>query len=189
MNNVSIILKIKDKYCTWSKENKRPDSYLMNKEELLNYIQEKEGEDSEDSLPVRLLRLEQKGLSIKSFSKDYFLSNNKAGENGENISEDEIYLQYTIGYNNKYLTLNKNTINKEKNDLTYVINKQWYISEKVSLFILLLSVILVIAIYFIDKYQLDQRLTFACTSLLFYFVGMFSSSKMRIWKKRTSQIR
>lgn len=189
MSEVNIILKIKDKYCTWSKENKRPNSYLMNKDELITYIEEKEGEDAEDSMPPRLSRLEQKGLSIKSLSKEYFLNNNKAGGNGESISEEDIFIQYTIGYENKHLILKNNTINKEINNLTYVINKKWYISEKVSLFILIISVLLVVGIYFIDKYQLDQRLTFSCTSLLFYFVGIFSSSKMKIWKKRTSQIK
>lgn len=189
MSEVNIILKIKDKYCTWSKESKRPNSYLMNKDELITYIEEKEGEDAEDSMPARLSRLEQKGLSIKSLSKEYFLNNNKAGGNGESISEEDIFIQYTIGYENKHLILKNNTINKEINNLTYVINKKWYISEKVSLFILIISVLLVVGIYFIDKYQLDQRLTFSCTSLLFYFVGIFSSSKMKIWKKRTSQIK
>lgn len=191
MNSVNIILKIKDKYCIWSKEDKRPNSYLMNKDELLTYIEEKEGEDSEDSLPSRLTRLEEKGLSIKSFSKDFFLDNNKAGQNNEKISEDDIYSQYSIGFDNKHLVLNKGNHNKSAadNNLTYVINKQWYISEKISLIILLLSTILVIAIYFIDKYQLDQRLTFACASLIFYFIGMLSSSKMKIWKKRTTKIK
>lgn len=186
MSNLNIIIKIKDKYCIWSKIKKRPETYLMDKEELFNYIEEKEGEDSEDSLPLRFLRVEEKGVSIKSLEKCFFINSNEAGQNNNFINEEDIYIEYSIGFNNKHLLLNSEKTNIVENNhpQIYIINKQWYISEKSSTIMLIISFVLVIFMYFIDKYNLDNRFNIASIAIFFYFIGILSSSKMKIWKKR-----
>lgn len=90
------IIKIKDKYFVWSSIVDAPVTHGMNKKELKNFIEFKYGDEGLKKLPERLKRVEEKGASwIGETDLEETIGFNRAGENEECISKEEIYDIYT----------------------------------------------------------------------------------------------
>ena len=90
------ILKIKDKYFIWSSIVDAPISKGMNIVELHEWTGKEGGLTLLRELPQRLVRVEKKGTS--SFihdSLEHRIYGNHAGWNGECLTADEIYKEYT----------------------------------------------------------------------------------------------
>jgi hypothetical protein len=96
------IIKIKDKYFEWSSIVDAPVTYGMSKDELKSYIKGMYGEKGLRELPTRLLRVEKTGTSfVDRTSLDDLISFNRAGENEENLTKDEIYQIYVTEVNHE----------------------------------------------------------------------------------------
>jgi len=90
------IIKIKDKYFVWSTIVDAPVTYGMDKEGLKNFIKLEYGNKGLRELPKRLERVEEKGVSwMDKTDLESTIDFNRAGENEECISKEEIYERYT----------------------------------------------------------------------------------------------
>ncbi len=91
-----IILKIKDLYCEWDTEKKKPSTRLMPLQEF-KIIQELNNPDVDKStLNLRLKRAEEKGHSVIGSSKsiEELIKENRAGFKGESLTSEELVRQY-----------------------------------------------------------------------------------------------
>jgi RNase P/RNase MRP subunit POP5 len=91
------IIKIKDKYFEWSTIVDAPVSRGVTKEELKGYIKRKYGEKGLSELHERLKRVEDKGTSSYVTDLEGLINCNRAGENEETLTKEEIYNKYTKG--------------------------------------------------------------------------------------------
>lgn len=90
------IIKIKDKYFEWSTIVDAPVTYAMTKKELEEEIKLQHGLHGLKELPGRLERVKKYGTSfqIPTKLKDLLMCN-RAGDNEEELTEDEIYKKYS----------------------------------------------------------------------------------------------
>lgn len=85
------ICKIEDKYFEWSTIVDAPVTYGMTLEEFTQYYREEYGEQGMRDLPERMERVEAKGTSALAYgSLDELLECNRAGENDEELTREEI---------------------------------------------------------------------------------------------------
>ena len=86
----------KDYYLEWSTVTDAPASFGYSSEEFRKYYKEKYGPEAVLLLDERLKRVEKRGVSARAPLDDLeeFLENNRAGENGQQISQEEILEDY-----------------------------------------------------------------------------------------------
>lgn len=84
-----------DYYLEWSTIVDAPITYGLSLEEFKEYYVEEYGKSSEDKLNERLTRVEEKGVSAFNYKDaDELIEFNKAGEDGADISKEEIIERY-----------------------------------------------------------------------------------------------
>jgi len=84
------LVKIKDKYFIWSSIADSPITYAMDKNEAIEAMKEEGFSNPEKCLE----ETEKRGTSYRDMTLDRMFKFNRAGENGESLSEDEIYDEY-----------------------------------------------------------------------------------------------
>ena len=84
------------KYLFWSTISDAPTSYGMTKEELVEEIRFRHGEEGIRELPARLERVERRGYSWidDHGTLEDFLSCNRAGDAEEELTPDQIWEKY-----------------------------------------------------------------------------------------------
>lgn len=89
------IFKIRDRYFEWSTVVDAPVTYGMTLEELEAYIKDEYGRTGLKELPARMDRVEKYGTSYyPPKTVDELLVLNRAGDNEEGLTADEIYVKY-----------------------------------------------------------------------------------------------
>jgi len=90
------IIKIKDKYFVWSTVIDAPIKKGMTGDELKKYIKNEQGSEGIRELPERLKEVEKTGTSFfPDKSLRATIAFNRAGDNDEYLTEEEIYLKYS----------------------------------------------------------------------------------------------
>ena len=91
-----IVVQIKGLYCEWDTDLKKPISRLMPKEEFRIVYETNNKSQDPLELVKRIKRAEEKGTSLIGSSKPFeeFLKHNKAGDNSESLTPEEIVLKY-----------------------------------------------------------------------------------------------
>lgn len=92
------IIKIKDRYCEWSTVVDAPVSKLMPLDEFKEHIKYWDGMAGMQALPARLERVEAVGHSCRgTYTLEDIIACNHAGNDGEELTIDEIYEMYVGG--------------------------------------------------------------------------------------------
>jgi hypothetical protein len=90
------LIKIKDLYFEWSTVVDAPVTYGMTLDELRARVKEERGNEGLRELPERLERVEEYGSSFQiKTTLEELISTNRAGNNEEKISLNDIYKRYT----------------------------------------------------------------------------------------------
>ena len=90
------IIKIDDLYFEWATVVDSPVTYGMTKDEMTEHIRYRYGQSGIEELPRRLDRVEKQGTSGLG-TLDELLEFNRAGDNEECLTKDEIYKKYSSG--------------------------------------------------------------------------------------------
>jgi len=90
------IIKIKDMYYEWSTIVDAPVTYGMTLKELEEHIRYRYGQEGINELPKRLERVNKQGTSQYFFMLDDLFRHNRAGDNGECLTKDEIYNKFSM---------------------------------------------------------------------------------------------
>jgi len=89
------IIKLRDKYLEWSTIIDAPLTPGLTLEQLQEHLRDKYGPERLKHLPSRLARVEKFGTSmLEGVSVADLIADNRAGENGTRLTEDEIYERY-----------------------------------------------------------------------------------------------
>lgn len=185
---LNIILKIKEFYLIWSEKEQHPSTHAMLKENLFRWVEDNEGQDGIDAFEARVKRCDEKGCSSAYHSKVDLISKNKAGDNDECLTEEEILEKYGIHspHNIKFRkrdadeTIERLTIDNE----IYSINHLWRVSGstiKSIVIVLLLCLIIQAVDYY---YKPLGNIVIVTLAIEMYILGLLSSAKLRIWKKK-----
>lgn len=185
---LNIILKLEAFYIIWSEKKQHPITHAMTKETLFRWVEDNEGQDGVDSFEPRILRCNEKGCSSAYHSKEDLIKNNKAGDNDEYLTEEELLIKYGIHspHNIKFRkrddeeTIDTLTIDNE----IYSINHLWRISGstiKSMLFVLVICLVIQSIDYF---YKPLGNIGIVSLAVEMYILGLLSSAKLRIWKRK-----
>jgi len=91
----TFIIKIKDLYFEWSTISDSPATLGMTLDEFQDYYRAEYGRRGMRELPERLERTEKKGTSaFQDDSVEDTIFHNRAGDDEETLSADEIYEKY-----------------------------------------------------------------------------------------------
>lgn len=185
---LNIILKIENSYIIWSDKKQHPLTHAMLKEKLFRWIEDNEGQDGVDSFDARIARCDKSGCSSAYHSKSDLILNNKAGDNDESLSEDDILVKYGIHspHNIKFRKRDADeTIETLKIDNEiYTINHLWRISGS-TIKLMMLCILICIIIQAVDYfYKSLGNIGIISLAVEMYILGLLSSAKLRIWKKK-----
>jgi len=86
----------RDFYLEWSTVVDVPITSGMSLKEFKKYYRKEYGSEGMRELPERLRRVESTGCSAPHTTLDNFLSCNRAGDNEEEISKEEIFKKYCL---------------------------------------------------------------------------------------------
>lgn len=185
---LNIILKIENSYIIWSEKDRHPLTHTMLKEKLFRWIEDNEGQDGVDAFEARISRCDKNGCSSAYHSKESLMSDNRAGDKNEHLTENEIIDKYGIHspHNIKFRKRDADeTIETLKidNDV-YSINHLWRISGS-SIKLMMVFIIICLIVQSIDYFYKPLG-NFGVISLAIemYILGLLSSAKLRIWKRK-----
>ena len=88
------IIKINDLYFEWSTIVDAPITYGMTKDELVEHIRWRYGQEGINELPKRLERVEKQGTSAHGYTLERLIDYNRAGDNEKCLTIEEIYKKY-----------------------------------------------------------------------------------------------
>ena len=92
------IVKLDKYYFEWSTVVDAPVTYGLEKDDFLAYYKEEYGRAGMTELPARLERVELRGHSaMVTYGVDDLIADNRAGDNEECLSKEEIIAKFVIG--------------------------------------------------------------------------------------------
>jgi pyrroloquinoline quinone (PQQ) biosynthesis protein C len=89
------LIKIKNKYFEWSSVVDAPTSDGMSREELDDFVKTRHGKNEAEHLDEVLKLVDELGTSIEGVGVAELISGNRAGDNEEELTMEEIYKAYT----------------------------------------------------------------------------------------------
>lgn len=186
---LNVIIKLESAYLIWSVPDNAPKTHAMTKSDLLRWVEDNEGQDGVDSFDARVRRADERGSSSVDYPAVELLSKNKAGDAGECLSESEIIKAYGIhAPHNKRFKLHKvedsQPVIEEDDDNLYSINNTWRIAGS-SIKGMIVVFIICLVIQGVDYlfYPL-KNVALVALALEMYILGLLSSAKLTIWKKK-----
>jgi hypothetical protein len=88
------VVKIKDRYFEWSSIVDAPISYGMTFEQLMGYYRYQYGQSGVEGLERDRAKLEETGTTYRRHTAEEVIDMNRAGENEEKLTADEIYERF-----------------------------------------------------------------------------------------------
>lgn len=88
------IVKLGTGYVVWSTIVDAPITSILTRDELENWIRICEGLEGIRALPERMKRVDKTGTSAMDTTREEILSCNRAGDEGQELSEGELVEQY-----------------------------------------------------------------------------------------------
>lgn len=186
---LNVIIKLESNYIIWSVSDNAPKTHAMTKTDLLRWVEDNEGQDGIDAFDARLKRADERGSSSINHPAKDLLLNNKAGDNGECLSESDLMKAYGIhAPHNKRFKLHKvdeqQNIEVEEDHNLYSISGAWRIagsSIKGMIFVFVICLLIQGVDYLF--YPL-KNVALVALALEMYILGLLSSAKLTIWKKK-----
>lgn len=197
---LSIFIKIQEEYFIWDMKEKCPSTNGMNEVDLRYWISEQEKQDGIDSFENRIIRAKKTGVSQIGITIDDFLKGNCAGENGKELTKEEIYEQYNYLSDINTKTLYPAKVSKEKLDIISLplvhINDQWRIGNVPVVGFMIFAIFTVLLLFlgehahFIPDFHKNKILGVIqiikpyLLNIDVFLLGIILSAKMRIWQKK-----